>query len=144
MIDINKWKNIALLSSLCITSCAVAKTTYHCPEKVQLNNATLLNGTVPQTWENLTTNSPLWLTNIAIYDGPVSENASLIPSEENTNTSKWIFEGEFKRGKFISCEYGNGVIKLSTEIEKKTSSCTATTKPTIKRIGIDADFSCGS
>ena len=130
------------MACLSMSSCALAKTTYTCPEKIQLSSAQLVTDDANKNWQSTTTESPLWLTNVGIYDGPVKDNAALVPTEEKGKTNKWIFEGSYPQGKFAACEYGNGVIKLDKPIEASATNCIATIKSSATKSGIDAVIVC--
>ena len=125
-----------------MASCALAKNTYTCPEKIHLANGQPVVDDTTKSWQSTTTESPLWLTNVGIYDGPVKDNAALMPTEEKGKANKWVFEGDYPQGKFAACEYANGVVKLSQPIEKSATNCIATTKSSANQSGIRAVFMC--
>lgn len=124
-----------------LAACALAETRWQCPEKV-LPTKIEIDRTELGSWQETAGDMPLWLTNIAVYDGPVVENASLVPSEQKNKQDIWLFVGPNPLGKFIACEYGNGVVKLSQPLAKTVASCRVTTVKSKQRSGIDAEFFC--
>lgn len=136
-------KIVLLMVCFSMSACVLAKTTYICPEKIQLNNAQLVEDNVNKNWQSTTTDSPLWLTNVGIYDGPAKDNAALVPTGEKGKNSTWIFEGSYPQGKFIACEYGNGVVKLDKKIEDSAKNCSSIVKSPTNRAGVEAVIICG-
>lgn len=40
----------------------------------------------------------------------------------------WVFEGAYPQGKWLSCEYANGVVSLAKRVVDATNECSITYK----------------
>lgn len=68
---------------------------------------------------------PLFVSGIALYDGPPEQLAELKPYNEDDNDPTWQFLDSSKQTIYVSCNYANGLIKLKKPI-KDVKTCTAT------------------
>jgi hypothetical protein len=64
------------------------------------------------------------------------------PVKSSKTFATWIFEGEYPKGKWISCEYGQGAVKLYAEVPGNTRSCTLVKQPETNKTNFQARFSC--
>jgi hypothetical protein len=63
------------------------------------------------------------------YDGPPENEATLKPRETRIGKGshkRWNFSGSFKDGKWLSCDYGAGMVRLTTRIDDGIRQCIGT------------------
>lgn len=119
---------------LSITSLCLANEEMLCPAKVHLVSGNVLSDDIPPDYKSFVSDTTVRLTGITVFDGPPEDGAALKPlsSSQNGEHIKWVFEGEYEKGKWFSCDYANGIIRLIRKIREPSSSCMATvvkTKP---------------
>ena len=70
---------------------------------------------------------PLRLTAAGFMQGPPSTRADLKPSATKRTSAgsvvKWAFEGAYPEGKWLSCEYAQGVVALARRIDDSAAEC---------------------
>ncbi|WP_368664713.1 STY0301 family protein [Zoogloea sp. LCSB751] len=75
---------------------------------------------------------PLRLTAAGFMQGEPSMRADLKPSftrkTASSTTLVWAFEGSYPQGKWLSCEYANGVVSLAKRVADTTTECSITYK----------------
>ena len=71
--------------------------------------------------------SPMPLTSAGFMQAPPEKMAYLKPTStierKNSTAVIWKFEGEYPMGKWLTCEYANGVVSKSKEIDKNLTEC---------------------
>jgi hypothetical protein len=66
------------------------------------------------------------LTFVEVYDGPVKEMASLVPDEQKSNESRWVFgDWSTQRGIEVACHYSRTRLVLVKKLPKETKLCVA-------------------
>ncbi len=104
-----------------------------CPAHVQLNAATA-KATVTFSADTpgftpLVSDRLLALTGASAFDGPPEEGAALKPVTERRgaayNTSVWRFEGSYDGGKWMTCDYAQGLVRLAVRVEDTAQVCEA-------------------
>lgn len=118
-----------------------ADTHWKCPDKVMPSKIEISNEGL-NAWQVTSGEMPLWLSNIGVYDGPVSQNAALVPDQQKNMQNMWLFTDTNNNGKFIACEYGNGLVKLSQPVSDKSKRCSAKAVKAKNYQGISAEFIC--
>ena len=115
-----------------------------CPDKVRLASGSVAPEDVPAGYKPFVSDTTVGLTGVTVFDGPPEDGAALKPSAESSNgeTIKWLFEGSYEKGKWVSCDYANGLIRLVRQIREPTSSCTATVRRKGPYKTIEAKFTC--
>ncbi len=99
-----------------------------CPPELLSSAIKLID--IPAPWAGSVQRYPLALKAAGFFDGAPSRMAELKPfsvKEGNKKVvEKWLFDNEYKwpEGKWLSCDYGDGVVSLSKEIPKEISECT--------------------
>jgi hypothetical protein len=130
---------------LCTTFFGVASnsadTHWKCPEKVMPTKIEI-NTEGLNPWQTTSGEMPLWLSNVGVYDGPVIQNAALVPDQQKNQENLWLFTDTNGNGKFIACEYGNGLIKLSQAVSSATKRCSVKAAKAKNYQGISAEFIC--
>ena len=73
------------------------------------------------------------LANVTVYDGPVEENASLVPDGERKAGRKveerWKLNPATARGYWLQCHYAATALTLVRALPKGATSCTVTADP---------------
>lgn len=97
-----------------------------CPPSINLQGIQNVKVTPPDNFSVMfNPDRPLFVSGIALYDGPPEQLAELKPYNEDDNDPTWRFLDSSKQTIFVSCNYANGLIKLKKPI-KKVKTCTAT------------------
>jgi len=113
-----------------------------CPEKVQLSAGSFTVTNVPAGFKSVISNSPIRLTGINMFDGPPEEEAALLPTKENGDVSVWKFEGTYESGKWLSCDYVEGLIRVTTRVADTSVQCSVTAKKSGSPLILRARFVC--
>lgn len=70
------------------------------------------------------------LSAVTFYDGPIEENASLVPdrdtSTQKTRSAFWQFDAKSKRGYWLACRYSGTSLALSRALPKGLTQCKVT------------------
>jgi hypothetical protein len=108
---------------------SVGAVQYPCPPKVQLQGGTIAEKSVTPPFQPLVTAQVLWLTGANAYDGPPEQGAQLVPNKVSkqgkTETTHWVFEGDFSAGKWLSCDYAQGLARLTLQVAPTSRVCQA-------------------
>ena len=109
---------------------------HRCPAQVRLNPATAtLQASVPG-FAGQVSDQPLPLTGASAFDGPPEEGAALKPAASERGPggpgsshglTTWRFEGPYPAGKWMSCDYAQGVARLVLQLPPETARCVART-----------------
>ena len=112
---------------------AAASQAFVCPAHVRLNPATATVSPAAPGFTPLVSDTPLALTGASAFDGPPEQGAALKPTSERRgaagSTAVWRFEGSFDAGKWISCDYAQGLVRLTVPVAAATRQCEARTTP---------------
>jgi len=125
-----------------------AETTYACPDTVRIASGTVAADTVPPGYDAVVSKTPVRLSGINVFDGPPEDGAALVPHSERKATQKtattsiWKFEGNYPLGKYISCDYGYGVVRVIARTYDSVTSCTAHSEIIKPSNIMKARFSC--
>lgn len=89
---------------------------------------------------------PIRLSGANVFDGPPADLAALVPGKEtgkgDRTRSSWKFEGSFPKGKWISCDYGEGIVSLTRKLEDSVTQCTASFDVQRKPPSLAVRFTC--
>jgi hypothetical protein len=117
-----------------------------CPATVKVASAKLDEASVPAGSEPFISDSPVRLSSISAFNGPPTEGAALIPRGERTQRgatiAAWLFEGPYPHGKYVSCDYANGFVRVVTRVNDVMTRCTGTTRITQPYRTLNARFDC--
>ena len=99
-----------------------------CPASIQVNDPHLI--TPIEGWKAIEQKAPHQLSGITFYDGPVEEDASLVP-DSNTKTPKtrtalWRFDPKAERGYWLACRYSGTTLSLARSLPKGLRQCAVT------------------
>lgn len=99
-----------------------------CPEKLPPVAQSLT--ATPAGWAATVNATPLWLSGITLFDGPVEEQAALVPRVERSQSgvleNRWSFPANNDRALWLRCEYANTTVTLSRSLGTEFRECTAT------------------
>lgn len=136
----------ALLVAGCLLAGSCFGQNISCPETVRVASATLESSDVPAGHKVIVSKSPVRLTGINAFNGPPEDGAVLVPKSERSSrsasTATWKFEGDYPQGKFVSCDYAQGLIRVAARLEDTVSTCTGSTRPTKPYNTLGASFHC--
>lgn len=110
-----------------------ASPTHTCPAQVRLSQATVAVNPPAPAFTPLVGDTPLPLTGASAFDGPPEEGAALKPAAERRHatgrSTVWHFEGRFEAGKWLSCDYAQGLVRLAVAVPAASTRCEALTTP---------------
>jgi hypothetical protein len=115
---------------------------FACPSNASIKPGTTELSEIPAGFEARISHEPIRLSYIALYNGPPQEMGELKPNKSDKKSSTWIFEGPYPGGKWISCEYGDGIIKIYTKVSDTAKECIASTQRKTGSTRIQASVSC--
>jgi len=136
-----------LLALLCVAISAdyASAAEFICPANESLS-AVQGGDELPAGWSLGFRAGPIRLTGASVFDGPPVELASLVPDHQTGKgahtRATWKFEGEFPKGKWISCDYGEGLVYLAHKLEDSVIRCTATFDQEPKPPSLVIRFTC--
>ena len=98
-----------------------------CPPEIPIEHIQISTGT--DAWVQRI-KSPMPLTSVGFMQAPPEKMAYLKPSStierKNSTSVIWKFEGDYPLGKWMTCDYANGVVSKSKEIDKNLTECVVT------------------
>ena len=122
-----------VLASCFFGSTVRAAENISCPDTIRFASVNIEENAIPSGYGVLTSGRSIKLTGENMYDGPPEREASLIPRSEKSRQGEevavWKFEGEYPLGKFISCDYAYGLVRLTRRVDDAASSCSAVSAP---------------
>lgn len=134
------------LALLALPGLGMAATRLECPPTVQLSSASAEAGGLPAGAALSLTRSPMRLSGIGMYDGPPEQGAALMPQSDKArkagSTTLWAFEGDYPQGRFASCDYAGGAVRVVLRIDDAAKACTATTQDNRAQRTLAARFQC--
>jgi hypothetical protein len=96
-----------------------------CPDTVMLTDPRLASPIVG--WEIFFDTAPHRLSRVTFFDGPVAENASLVPDKETrvgkTRTAKWLLQAKPERPYWLACYYSGSSLALSRALPAGVKEC---------------------
>ncbi len=104
-----------------------AATTTVCPARVHLESGRIAVTDVPASFKSTVDPMPLLLSGVSVYDGPPEQRAALVPTSGSRtgDRSTWAFAGSYPDGKWLSCDYANGLVHLAIRVDDASASCDA-------------------
>jgi hypothetical protein len=113
-----------LLLCVFINAHGAPRERFECPLKLSVDNGPLVLREPPPGFEPLVSHTVVFLTGASAFDGPPADGAMLKPLSATTEATHWDFGG-VSQGKWLSCDYANGVVRLVRQVDDAVSSCTA-------------------
>ena len=130
---------LSVYANVCTS--AQAQTQVQCPDKI-LPTGIELNAAVKTAgWDYIASDMPIWLSNLNLYDGPVAQNAALVPNAQKGKEEYWEFKSH-PGVKFLSCEYANGAFKLFKALPDGVTACRLNVKKSPSTGILQGGFIC--
>lgn len=123
---------LALSLALASTAFPAAGLAHACPTQVRLKPATVVVNPPAPAFTPWVSDTALMLTGASAFDGPPEQGAALKPASDKRvaggSTVVWHFEGKFEAGKWLSCDYAQGLVRLAVQVDAATTRCEARTR----------------
>lgn len=134
----------SLLLSILITNAYAGEAVFHCKDKVRLASGNIVPDDVPPGYKPFISSMINRLTGVSVFDGPPEDGAVLKPFSVTQKGAqiKWVLEGPYEKGKWVSCDYADGLIRLVQQIPEPASVCIATIKKIKPYNTLDGMVSC--
>jgi len=113
---------------------ATSTATYTCNPTLRLPPGTTVAPELPAPWRASIAggaaplgDEALPLTGVGASEGPPEQGAEPLSHSSNGagTVIQWTFSGSSARGKWLSCEYGAGVLRAAREAAPETATCEA-------------------
>ncbi len=119
-----------LLACTALPLLACAGETFTCPDYLALNASPLTGVSLPADARALVAPGRVWLSGASLFDGPPEEQASLVPDNADSDgPSLWTLASSSPSGYWLSCDYANGLVRITRQLAANSSRCTATASP---------------
>jgi hypothetical protein len=141
-------RQIIIVMAWLFPSLSSAEVSFVCPETVSISSGTVNSEAIYNGFEAIISKAPIRLSGVNMFDGPPEQGAALMPySEKSTikslgTVSVWKFEGSYPQGKFISCDYAKGLVRITARTDDTVISCVANTETIKPHNTMKAYFSC--
>ncbi len=123
-----------------------ASTMLECPATIQLNEPRATASGLPAGAEIVLDANPLRLTGYNVFDGPPVREAALMPHSDKPgkdgSTAVWTFEGDYSQGKYLSCDYAGGVVRMAQRADDAVKRCTVVSRKSGKPAALQVRFRC--
>lgn len=98
-----------------------------CPAYAKLEKAVVATPDDSSAWTGSVSDERIWLSGFNLFSGPVSERAQLAPDSQSANgrLSTWKLASDDPHGFWLSCDYAQGLARLSMIVPQTASVCTA-------------------
>lgn len=143
---------LALLLMAATGTAPASAATLECPATVRLDAPKASASGVPAGTEIVLDASPLRLTGYNFFDGPPAQGAALVPTSDKPakgakggkgeSTATWVFEGDYPQGKFASCDYAGGTVRLVQRMDDAAKRCMATSRTAGNPSVLQVRFRC--
>lgn len=139
---------IVFLAAWLPVATAWAETTYLCPETTRLDSAVVAPASLPAGFALTAGKGPIRLSGVSVFDGPPERNAALLPATERGDlrrketVSLWKFAAAHPEGKYVSCDYAQGVLHLHIRVAEGVTECEAFTARNKHHDTLIARFVC--
>ncbi|WP_353618400.1 STY0301 family protein [Paracidovorax avenae] len=143
---------LALLLMAATGTASASAATLECPATVRLDAPKASASGVPAGTEIVLDASPLRLTGYNFFDGPPAQGAALVPTSDKPakgakggkgeSTATWVFEGDYPQGKFASCDYAGGTVRLVQRMDDAAKRCMAMSRTAGNPSVLQVRFRC--
>lgn len=58
------------------------------------------------------------------------------------STAVWTFEGDYSQGKYLSCDYAGGVVRMAQRADDAVKLCTVVSRKSGKPAALQVRFRC--
>jgi hypothetical protein len=94
-----------------------------CPSRVHVASGALAPEDVPAGFHATFSDSQVWLTGFSVFEGPPAQGAALVPDLGKGDVATWKFQGTAPEGRWLSCDYAEGLIHLAVRADDQAKSC---------------------
>lgn len=110
-----------------LTTGCIAGETVSCPETIALEAATVRIESASTNFSPYVEKSTIRLSGMSAFDGPPSEGASLVPNSISQDKSRitWNFSAGHVQNGWLSCDYSEGLVRLTRKVTSSTKRCVA-------------------
>ncbi len=106
---------------------SVAAEMLDCPATIALDSATIKEKNLGVGFSVLVSDKSLLLSGANVFDGPPEDGAVLKAKNQvkqgAVETLFWQFDGVYPQGKWISCDYAEGFVRLAIKIDDASTRC---------------------
>ncbi|WP_157263451.1 STY0301 family protein [Azohydromonas aeria] len=114
----------AALTMLVASQPGRADVRIECPTRIFMDSGQVALKDLPTGFVVSTPKSSFLLYSMTVYNGPPEKKSSMAPNlDVRSRDSGWKFEGDFPEGKWISCDYAEGLIRLAKRLDEPTEQC---------------------
>lgn len=131
-----------VLIPLLFSNACAAGNSFVCPDSVRISSATITLESAPAGFDVFVPKSLVRLSGFNVYDGPPEQGAELKPHSTTSRNAVWKFEGGYPQGVFLSCDYNNGAVRLTTRADGAVTSCSAKTEVVKPHQSLKVKFVC--
>lgn len=111
--------------------CLLPAQEIRCPQTIETKPQTLAREA--PGWKAVARDSRHELVSVTVYDGPLEENASLVPDGARKVGKKveefWKLDARNKRGYWLQCQYAATSLTLVRPASRGATSCVVTANP---------------
>ena len=108
-----------------------------------MESGQITSSDIPPNFRTSIYTLPLLLTGFNAYYGPPEKEAAMVPDyKDKSGDDGWRFDGEFKEGKWLSCDYAGGAIRLATQLDDAIQQCLGVFRHTKNPRLPEAEFRC--
>ena len=122
----------AMAAALVVTapSSGASETRESCPVRIHVEGVRVAFADQPARFQSTVDATPLFLSGLNVYDGPPERGAALMPAQNDGGgaRSTWRFPGSYPDGKWLSCDYANGLVHVAVRADDAVTSCDGTMK----------------
>ncbi len=121
---------LPLITWACAVNVCGAGELLVCPATLSLVSGVVNPENIPPDYLPVISKGVVRLSGDNMFDGHPNNGVALKPSKSSAGYQKntWVFEGEYPAGKWFSCDYAEGLIRLTRKLQEPVSQCTDTVK----------------
>jgi hypothetical protein len=123
---------------LCLRLVAQEAPKVGCPDTVSLASPQLAKPI--EGWNVFFDTAPHRLSRVTFFDGPVAEQASLVPDKETRlgkiRTAKWLLQPKPERPYWFACYYSGTSLALSRALPAGLKECNVTSNTSVEIDGM--------
>lgn len=120
-----------LFMGMAVFVCLLPAQEIRCPQTIETKLQVLAKEA--PGWKAVARDSRHELANVTVYDGPIEENASLVPDGTRKVGKKveefWKLDAKSRRGYWLQCQYAATSLTLVRPASKGAASCVVTANP---------------
>jgi len=134
------------IAALHVVPATAATAALECPATLRLTSPRAEAANLPAGTEIVLDQRPLRLTGHNVFDGPPTQGAALMPQSDKPakggSTAVWSFEGDYPHGKFLSCDYAGGAVRMVQRVGDAVKRCTSQSSTSKNPATLQTRFQC--